>query len=180
MVGMSTIFSSVATYSAVEWGGPPPPIILTGMFNLVSSHALHAALWVVFGSMCLFRFDKAVSVKVIYLWLQRLKIAWNYISKSSGGACPRTPLATIKAFGTRDCPPPKKKKKKKNSNLATALHYQVTIEREMKRNKNRIAYNEVLPWSLDKNVCGYLSEPYSQNIKTVSMCNQMVTSEIRE
>ena len=56
----------------------------------------------------------------------------NYISKSSGGACPRTPLAT-QAFSTLDCPPPPPASAK--SNLATALHYQVTIEREMKRNK---------------------------------------------
>ena len=32
-------------------------------------------------------------------------------------------------------PPPTNK-----SNLASALHYQVTIERKVKRNKNRIAY----------------------------------------
>ena len=42
------------------------------------------------------------------------------------------PLAT-QAFGTGDWPPNK-------SNLATAGHYQVKIERKMKRNKNRIAY----------------------------------------
>ena len=73
-------------------------------------------------------------MKVIYLWLQRLKIVGNYISKSSGGACPRTPLAN-QAFSTLDCPPPHPPPPSAKSNLATALHYQVTIEREMKRNK---------------------------------------------
>ena len=38
---------------------------------------------------------------------QRLKMLFQipYISKSSGGACPWTPLAA-RAFGTPDCPPP--------------------------------------------------------------------------
>ena len=73
-------------------------------------------------------------------WKLMLSEGWKcyfrdpYISKSSGEACPRTPPAT-QAFGTRHCPPPPNK-----SNLPTALHYQVTIERKMKRNKNRIAY----------------------------------------
>ena len=39
-----------------------------------------------------------------------------YISKSSGGACPRTPLAA-RALGALDCPPPPNK-----SSLATGLH----------------------------------------------------------
>ena len=69
MVGMSTIFPSVAHYSAVAWGGPPP-IILTA--HLIWSAATPFTL--LFGSMCLFRFDKA---RVIYLCLQQLKITGN-------------------------------------------------------------------------------------------------------
>ena len=37
-------------------GGPGPPIILIGTFNLVRGHAFHAALFI---SMCSFRLDKA-------------------------------------------------------------------------------------------------------------------------
>ena len=44
-------------------GGLGPPIILTGTFNLVSGHALHAALQF----MCSYRFDK--SVKIIWFSL---------------------------------------------------------------------------------------------------------------
>ena len=59
---------------------------------------------------------------IIYLWLHQGKISYKlleinalgrlkmlfqipYILKSSGGACPRTPLAA-QAFGARDWPPP--------------------------------------------------------------------------
>ena len=45
--------------TAVAWGGAggawAPQIILTGMFNLVSGHALHVAL----RFKCSFRFDEA-------------------------------------------------------------------------------------------------------------------------
>ena len=53
--------------------------------------------------------------------LRRLKMLFQrpYSSKSSGEACPWTPIAA-RAFGARDCPPPPNK-----SNLTTALREKV-------------------------------------------------------
>ena len=54
--------------------------------------------------------------------LGRLKMLFQrrYISKSSGGAYPRTPLAA-QAFGACDCPAPPPPTPLNKSNLATAL-----------------------------------------------------------
>ena len=76
--------NKVILISAIAWGGaggpaPPPPLILTGTSNLVSSQALPAA----------FRFNFWVELNAV----KRLKMLFQrpYISKSSGGAYPWTP-----------------------------------------------------------------------------------------
>ena len=66
---------------------------------------------------------KKISYKLLEInALGRLKMLFQipYILKSSGGACPRTPLAA-QAFGARDQASPNK------SNLATALRLQLNL-----------------------------------------------------
>lgn len=49
-----------------------------------------------------------------------------YISKSSGGACPRIPQQLASCFSTRECPPPPTPNK---SSLSTALNNTQQLER---------------------------------------------------
>ena len=65
---------------------------------------------------CIYGFNKEKLLEINALRRLKMLFQRSYSSKSSGEACPRTPLAA-RAFGARDCPPPTLNK----SNLATAL-----------------------------------------------------------
>ena len=53
---------------------------------------------------CIYGFNKEKLLEINALRRLKMLFQRSYSSKSSGEACPRTPLAA-RAFGARDCPP---------------------------------------------------------------------------